>query len=210
MAALFISFEGTEGAGKSTQIQLFQQWLKIDFDIDAIVLREPGGVQISERIRELLLDLDSYNMSSRCETLLYMAARAQLVEEVLKPALKNGQAVICDRFLDSTIVYQGAGCGIDGADIESIGLFATQQIQPELTFWLDVPVELGMSRIQNRGQDRIELRGLDYHQRVWEGYHALWQRYPKRIKRIAAHSDPEGVATLIREEFKTYFDARLM
>src|SRR5262245_20762932 len=123
----FITFEGSEGSGKSTQIELIKTYLKKK-RVPVLFVREPGGVAISEKVRHILLDVANEGMGNECETLLYMAARAQLVEEVIKPALKKGKVVLCDRFLDSTVVYQGYGCGVDIGKIKEIGKFATQSI----------------------------------------------------------------------------------
>ncbi len=123
----FITFEGSEGSGKSTQMALLKKYLQ-KRKCKVIVLREPGGVKISETVRRILLDTKNKEMNKICETLLYMAARAQLVEEKLIPALKEGKVILCDRFLDSTVVYQGYGCGIDIKTVQSIGKFATQAL----------------------------------------------------------------------------------
>lgn len=189
MKGKFITFEGIEGSGKTTQIKRIYKYLK-NKKKDVLFLREPGGVKISEKIRNILLDVVHTEMSKECETLLYMAARAQLVEEVLKPALKEGKIVLCDRFLDSTIVYQGYGRRIDIHFIKKIGEFATQGIQPELTFIFDIEVKKGLSRI-TRPKDRIETRSLAYHNRVREGYLKLAKLEPRRIKLIKADDHRE-------------------
>ena len=189
MKGKFITFEGIEGSGKTTQIKRIYKYLK-NKKKDVLFLREPGGVKISEKIRNILLDVVHTEMSKECETLLYMAARAQLVEEVLKPALKEGKIVLCDRFLDSTIVYQGYGRRIDIHFIKKIGEFATQGIQPDLTFIFDIEVKKGLSRI-TRPKDRIETRSLAYHNRVREGYLKLAKLEPRRIKLIKADDHRE-------------------
>ena len=125
MKGKFITFEGSEGSGKSTQIELAQQYLESKGE-DVLILREPGGVEISERIRDILLDTNTTDMSDECETLLYMAARAQLVKEVIIPALSDGKVILCDRFLDSTVAYQGYGSSVDIEMINNIGKFVTQ------------------------------------------------------------------------------------
>ena len=189
MKGKFITFEGIEGSGKTTQIKRIYKYLK-NKKKDVLFLREPGGVKISEKIRNILLDVVHTEMSKECETLLYMAARAQLVEEVLKPALKEGKIVLCDRFLDSTIVYQGYGRRIDIHFIKKIGEFATQGIQPDLTFIFDIEVKKGLSRI-TRPKDRIETRSLAYHNRVREGYLKLAKLESQRIKLIKADDHRE-------------------
>src|SRR3989338_1399096 len=142
MTGVFITFEGSEGSGKSTQAKLLYRYLRAKGK-RVLFIREPGGVVISEKIRQILLDVKNTGMDDVCETLLYMAARAQLVKEVIAPALKKGKIVLCDRFLDSTIVYQGYGNGVDKNFIKTIGRFATQNISPDLTLIFDLPVKEG-------------------------------------------------------------------
>ena len=164
----FITFEGSEGCGKSTQSRMLLEYLSAR-GLPVKLIREPGGVVISEKIRTLLLDKANVAMNKECETLLYMAARAQLVEEVIIPELERGTILLCDRFLDSTVAYQGYGCGVSVDQITGIGLFAARGIQPCLTILLDLDVEEGLRR-RGTERDRIELRALDYHQRVRQGY----------------------------------------
>jgi len=193
----FITFEGSEGSGKSTQADLLHDYLKKK-KMPVVLLREPGGVRISETIRDLLLDVKNTDITKESETLLYMAARAQLVEEKLKPALKRGMIVICDRFLDSTIVYQGYGNGIDLKAIKKIGEFATQEIEPDLTLLFDIETEKGLSRTK-QVKDRIELRSLEYHRRVREGYLSLAKENPKRIKVIKVNQDKERIFEIVQK-----------
>ncbi|MFT5386897.1 MAG: dTMP kinase [Candidatus Omnitrophota bacterium] len=192
----FITVEGSEGSGKSTQLNLLRKYLE-KAGHDVLMLREPGGVKISEKIRRILLDAANEEMNKECETLLYMAARAQLVEEKLIPALKSGKIVLCDRFLDSTVVYQGYGCGVNIDAISSIGSFATQSIEPDLTLFFDIPVKKGMDRIQNRKLDRIEQRSMDYHNKVREGYQQLAQTYKERIKTIDVDQTIEEIHKIV-------------
>lgn len=183
MNGVFITFEGAEGSGKSTQIALCEKYLK-EQGKDVLLLREPGGVKISEAIRDMLLDVKNTEMSKECEVLLYMAARAQLVEEILIPALKQGKVVLCDRFLDSTFVYQGFGHDMDLDSIRSIGEFTTQGVTPALTLLFDIDTEEGLRRAGNN-KDRIEQRSVEYHSRVRYGYLELVKQDPKRIKVIS-------------------------
>ncbi len=196
----FITLEGSEGSGKSTQSALILDYLKSK-NLPVMLLREPGGVKISEKIREMLLDVHHKAMGDECETLLYMAARAQLVKEVLKPALDKGQIVLCDRFLDSTIAYQGWGNGVDVDAIESMGKFAVGKIKPDLTLLFDIDPQQGLSRT-NAKKDRIELRSLQYHARVRQGYLALAKKEPERIKVIRVDAPKEEIF----ERVKTYID----
>ena len=201
MKGKFITFEGSEGSGKSTQAGLVVEYLTAK-KLPVLLLREPGGVKISEAIRQLLLDVKNTGMGDECETLLYMAARAQLVKEVLVPAIKSGKIIICDRFLDSTIAYQGFGNGVDVSIIKQLGDFATSNIQPDLTLLFDIDVEKGLSRT-NAKKDRIELRSIDYHKRVREGYLTIARENPKRVKVIAVDGDKEQIFKRV----KTYIDA---
>ena len=186
MKSKFITFEGSEGCGKSTQSEMLYCYLKSK-SLDVVYLREPGGVKLSEKIREILLDPDS-KISPEAETLLYMAARAQVVRDIINPSLKAGKIVICDRFLDSTIAYQGFGLGVDIGMIKTIGRFATLGINPDLTLFLDLPVRKGLKHRDNC-KDRIEQRSFKYHQMVRKGYLELAKLEPKRIKIVKVQVD---------------------
>ncbi|MFC1704392.1 dTMP kinase [Candidatus Omnitrophota bacterium] len=178
----FITFEGSEGSGKSTHARLLCDYLKKK-KRSVLNLREPGSTFISEKVRRILLNPEHKTISNICEAMLYMAARAQLVSEVIKPALKKGTIVICDRFLDATIVYQGYGHGIDLKTLRYIGNFVTQDITPEITFLLDIETKEGLRRA-GKVKDRIEQRSLRYHRRVRRGYLALARKEPRRVKII--------------------------
>jgi dTMP kinase len=193
----FITFEGSEGSGKSTQSQMVHDYLKAK-KLPVMLLREPGGVKISEAIRNLLLDVKNTGMGDEAETLLYMAARAQLVKEVLKPALAEGKIVICDRFLDSTIAYQGYGNGVDVKMIKTLGEFATTGIKPDLTLLFDIETEKGLSRT-NATKDRIELRSLEYHRKVRQGYLAVAKAEPKRVKVISVDAGKEEIFERVKK-----------
>lgn len=186
MKGKFITFEGSEGCGKSTQSKMLFDYLKSGGS-KIIYLREPGGVKVSEAIREILLNPKN-RISPEAETLLYMAARAQVVEEVIKPALIAGKIVVCDRFMDSTIAYQGYGLGIDIKQIKSFGDFATQGIFPDLTIFLDLPVKSGL-KYRCNCKDRIERRSIAYHEKVRKGYLALAKEQPERIKVVKVQED---------------------
>ena len=196
MRGKLITFEGAEGSGKSTQIQLALDYLK-EHHFSVVFVREPGGVKISEDIRRILLDVDNKDMNDQCETLLYMASRAQLVGEVIKPALAKGKIVLCDRYLDSTIAYQGYGRGVDVKWIKLLGSFATHKINPDLTILFDIDAKLGLSRI-NREKDRIEKRDLNYHNRVRRGYLKIAQAEKKRIKVIKVDRSREEIHQAVR------------
>ena len=196
MKGKFITFEGSEGSGKSTQSGLLFRYLKSKRK-KVLHIREPGGVKISEKIRGILLDAKNIGMDDICETLLYMAARAQLVKEVIAPALKKGMIVICDRFLDSTVAYQGYGNGVDVGFIKYLGKFATRGIAPDLTFVFDLGVKKGLSRT-GKVKDRIEQRSLEYHNRVRSGYLTLARRESKRVKIISADGSKTEIQNIIR------------
>ena len=193
----FITFEGSEGCGKSTQSGLLYQYLK-KRGLKVVSLREPGATKISEKIRKILLDCKNDAMSKECEMLLYMAARAQIVEEIIKPALARGEIVICDRFLDSTLAYQGYGLGIDTGLIKNIGTFVTQGIKPDLTFFLDLPIKKGL-KYRECIEDRIEMRALSYHARVRRGYLTLAKLEPSRIKVVKVEKDKNMTQESIRK-----------
>lgn len=196
MRGKFITFEGSEGSGKSTQAKLIAQYLKKKKK-PVLHIREPGGVKVSEAIRRILLDVRNTGMTDECEVLLYMAARSQLVEEVIVPALRKGKIVLCDRFLDSTLVYQGYGNGVDMGLIKKIGKFATQGILPDLTLLFDIETKKGLART-GRAKDRIELRSLAYHNRVRKGYLDLAKKESKRIKVIKVNKEKEKIYKMVR------------
>ncbi len=194
---LFITFEGPEKSGKSTQAALLSRHLKKNGH-KTIFVREPGSTKIGEKIRSVLLDRRHLEMSEMAEMLLYMAARSQLVEEVIKPALKRGQIVLCDRFLDSTIAYQGYGCGLDKAAIIKVGKLATSGLKPDLTLLLDFWAS-AQSLKDQKSPDRIEMRPDAFHQRVRDGYFQLAKKEPRRIKIVYVQDSKEATQEKIRE-----------
>ena len=193
----FITFEGSEGSGKSTQIERVCRYLKRKRR-KVLFLREPGATRISEQIRRILLDVGSAGMGDECETFLYMAARAQLVREKIVPALSEGKIVLCDRFLDSTIAYQGYGNGVDIGWIKQLGRFATGGVTPDLTLFFDIDAKKGLGRIR-RPKDRIERRSVLYHRRVRRGYLALARREPGRIKLVKVNGGKEEIHRIVRK-----------
>ncbi len=195
MKGKFITFEGSEGCGKSTQSYLLYKYLKAK-GYPVVYLREPGGTKISEKIRKILLDPDNH-IAPLCETLLYMAARAQVVNDIIKPALLKGKIVICDRFLDSTLAYQGFGLGVDINFIRHLGNFATEGIKPDLTIFLDLPIKKGLLH-RALSKDRIEKRSYLYHLRVRKGYLKLAGFEPKRIKIARVDEDKRQTQAKIR------------
>lgn len=198
----FITFEGSEGCGKSTQSRMLFDYLKSKSK-RVVYLREPGATKVSEKIRDILLDAKNDAMLPECEMLLYMAARSQIVGEIIKPQLNKGAIVICDRFLDSTLAYQGYGLGMDINFIKQVGKFATLDIKPDLTIFLDLPVSSGLVH-RDGNKDRIEKRSLAYHLRVRRGYLTLAREEPKRIKIVKVEKNKDLTQTKIREIVNKY------
>lgn len=197
MKAKFITFEGSEGCGKSTQSRLLAQYLKKS-GYDVVYLREPGGTKVSEKIRKLLLDVKNGVISPIGEMLLYMAARAQVVEEIIQPTLLNGKIVICDRFLDSTLAYQGYGLGLNIKSIQEVGNMVTKGIKPDLTIVLDLPIKKGLKH-RELVKDRIESRPYQYHLRVRKGYLAISRKEPQRVKIVRVAEDKFVTQSRIRK-----------
>jgi len=179
----FITFEGIEGCGKSTQAMLLAGVLR-EKGYEVLLTREPGGPAISEAIRKILLDPENFEMLPETEMLLYMASRSQHTGQWILPALKEGKIVISDRYFDSTIAYQGAARDIDLDMIETITRFATFGTDPDLTFLIDVPVETGLKRIQSRKLDRLEMEAVDFHQKVRQQYLFIASKYTSRYNVI--------------------------
>lgn len=181
---LFITFEGPDGSGKTTQIERLKTFIQSK-GYDAILTREPGGTPISEKLREIVLDKNNMEMDYMTEALIYAAARAQHVAQVIKPALEEGRTVICDRFMDSSLVYQGYGRKL-GDSVRIINEFAVRGCFPDITFLLKLDPEIGKGRIKADDQDRLELEKLDYHKAVFQAYEDLERKYPERIIGIDA------------------------
>lgn len=198
MKGILISVEGPDGAGKTTQIQLLKEYLK-EKGYESIVTREPGGTVISEQIRALILDKENAEMGYETEMLLYAAARAQLVKEVIKPALEKGHAVICDRYIDSSVVYQGIARGLGIEKVYEVNSHAIQKIWPHITIHLDIDATEGIRRKKNQTKlDRMELEAIEFHQKVVDGYRTLAKRAPERIRTIDGTKEIEEVQTEIR------------
>ncbi|KYZ76285.1 thymidylate kinase [Anaerosporomusa subterranea] len=205
MQGLFISFEGLDGAGKTTQVQLLTDLL-ISSGHKVTVTREPGGTPLGDKIRTLLLDLANSEMCAETEALLYAAARAQHVAQVIAPALARGEIVITDRYTDSTVVYQGAARTLNKNQLEALNEFAVKGVMPDLTILLDAEVALLQSRLAGRGEcDRIEQEDVKFHEAVRQGFLALAARH-SRIKVVPAlgeQSDVQAaIATVVRQFLK--------
>jgi len=193
---LFITFEGIEGCGKSTQARFLTESLRT-LGYEVLLTREPGGPRISEKIRELLLNKEYTEMHRLTEVFLYMASRAQHTVEWIKPALEIGQIVICDRYYDSTYAYQGAAREIPEKEIEKINNIATTGLKPDVTYIIDVPVEIGLERLHNGTKaeeiDRLESEDVAFHRRVREGYLKLAEKEPKRVVIIDGTKNAEDI-----------------
>ena len=197
---MFLTFEGIEGCGKSTQIRLLAQTL-VAADHQVMLTREPGGCPIADQVRSVLLDAANQAMVPMTELLLYGAARAQHLAEVIRPALNQGQIVLCDRFSDATRAYQAFGRGLDRQQIEQVNQLACQGLAPDLTLLLDCPVEVGLARARQRidaadgpREERFELEALTFHQRVRNGYLTLAGEEPQRFVLVNANQPPALVA----------------
>lgn len=194
---MFITFEGIEGCGKSTQVALLKARLE-SLGRRVVVTREPGGTRVSEAIRRILLDRSNAVLTPVTELLLYAAARAQHVDELIRPALASGAVVLSDRFADSTTAYQGAGRNLDRSVIEQLHRTATREVWPDLTLLLDLPVDLGLRRARQLGElDRIEAEPLSFHEAVREEFLRIAEQDPGRVKRIDATQNPEAVAEAV-------------
>jgi dTMP kinase len=212
MQGRLIVFEGVEGSGKTTQIARSQSWLEQSelgqalrakgLISHTLVTREPGGTEIGQEIRQLLLNPASRSpVSSQTELLLYAADRAQHVEQVLRPQLAAGALILCDRYTDSTLAYQGYGRGLSRSLIHQLNQIATQGLESDLTLWFDLEVEQGLARTHRRGSaDRIEQSGIEFHQRVRQGFQDLAATYPQRIVRIDAAADLEDVTRQVQTQ----------
>ena len=187
----FIAFDGGEGCGKSTQTQLLKARLEAA-GASVIVVRDPGTTRIGELIRNILLNPDHDEMAMRCEMLLYMSARAQMMSETILPALAEGKVVICDRFVSSTLAYQLGGDGLTADDIRKVAEIAIKGRWPDLTVILDMPAERSIARV-TRAKDRIEQRPIEYHRQVRENYLSQAKADPVRVKVVAADREKDFV-----------------
>ncbi|WP_124726293.1 dTMP kinase [Staphylospora marina] len=203
MRGRFITLEGPEGAGKTTQIQKIREKLR-ERGVSCTVVREPGGTRIGDRVREILLSPEFSNMCQRTEILLYASSRAQLVEEVIRPALERGEWVLCDRYVDSSLAYQGYGAMWDLEEVKIVNRIATGGLVPDRTYLLDIPVETGRERLRLRGKkkDRMEMKEKLFHERVRQGYLTLAEREPHRFRVVDGTKTPDEVhGAIMRDLF---------
>lgn len=198
---IFITLEGPDGAGKTTQMENLRRYF-IDRNKQVVLTREPGGTPISEKLREILLDKANSEMADTTEMMIYAAARAQHVAEKIAPALERGEMVICDRFMDSSVAYQGYGRNLGDA-VRVVNSYAVSGIEPDVTFFLDLDPAVGRARIGKDVQDRLEQEKMEFHYRVYEGYRAIWKANPERVIRIdAAREEAE-----VRADIFAHMDA---
>ncbi len=192
---LFITFEGTDGTGKSTQIEFAREYFE-SRGFNVLMSREPGGTSISEKLRDILLDKANGEMSPVTEMMIYAASRAQLVSEVIIPAVNDGTVVICDRFVDSSVAYQAFGRGL-GDMVAEVNSYATTGLAPDITFFMDIDPEVGRSRIAGGELDRLEQEKSDFFRRVYDGYKRIAASDPGRVKTIDASGTIEEVRAAI-------------
>lgn len=199
---VFLSFEGGEGSGKSTQISILTKTLELA-GLQVVLAREPGGTRLGEAVRALLLDPATGDVDSRAELLLYEASRAQLTRELIQPALATGAVVLCDRYYDSSTAYQGYGRGLPISEIEALNSSATGGLVPDMTLLLDGDHQRGMDRATTEGTDRLEAAGDEFHSRVRHGFLRIAEAEPLRVKVIDAEGTPEQVAERVLASVRT-------
>lgn len=205
MEGIFITMEGPDGSGKTTQIDLLKKYLE-SRGYDIVIAREPGGTVIGEAIRKIILNKEYQEMSHMTELLLYASTRAQLVNQVIKPALTDGKAVICDRFVESSAVYQGIGRGLGVDTVYEVNNYALGDVKPKLTIFMNLDAEDGIKRKENQAElDRMELEDLSFHKRVVEGYRQLAEIYPERIFTMDATLPIETIHSMIVGEVEKRF-----
>ncbi|MBN1623711.1 MAG: dTMP kinase [Clostridia bacterium] len=203
---LFISIEGLDGSGKTTQVRYIQEYLQRK-GIETLLLREPGGTKIGEKVRDILLDARNTEMDSVAEMLLYASSRAQIMAEKVIPALEEGTAVICDRFIDSSIAYQGYGRQLDINEVYNVNFTAVRHILPDITFFLDQHPDTSLRRRKEASTaDRLENEEMEFHNRVYIGYKELCSRYPERIKVLDAGKSIEEIGKEITEQLESFFE----
>jgi len=197
MKGLFITIEGGDGSGKTTQIDLLMKYFD-QHGFDVLLTREPGGTVISEKLRDIILDKEHMEMADMTEALLYAAARAQHVHEFIIPNINKGKVVICDRFVDSSVVYQGHARELGIDNVETINDYATLGLKPDLTILLDLPADIGLARKKSqKALDRLELAADSFHVKVNEGYKLLAKKHPERILAVDATKSIEDIHGII-------------
>ncbi|CAO1610174.1 dTMP kinase [Brochothrix thermosphacta] len=204
----FMTLEGPEGSGKTTVAKLLVERLEKEVEKSIVLTREPGGIAIAEKIRDVILDVSHTMMDARTEALLYAASRRQHLVEKVMPALTDGKVVVCDRFVDSSLAYQGYGRNIGVDNVWEMNQFAIADLMPQVTFYLDVPIEVGFERIyanKDREINRLDLEKKEFHETVVEGYRQVIERFPERIVVINANQAVEEVTEAIIQTLKQRF-----
>lgn len=204
MSGVFITFEGGEGSGKTTIAAMVKEILDQE-GYHVVLTREPGGVEIAEKIRDIIHNVDYTNMDAKTEALLYAASRRQHLVEKVIPSLNRGDIIICDRFVDSSMVYQGIARGIGIDEVYNMNLFATENILPTRTIFFDILPEDGLKRVyanKDREVNRLDLETIDFHQKVYEGYLSICQKFPERIVKIDANQDIDHVLSQVLEKIR--------
>jgi len=202
LRGVFVTFEGIDGSGKTTQAKLLYRSFKKE-GWPVVLLREPGGTRVAEKLRRILLLEKSEPIAPRAEILLYVASRAQLVEEKIKPALKARKLVICDRYIDSTTAYQAYGRGFDPGWVEKLNRWGSSNILPEWTFLIDVPVKIGWARKKGKWLDRLEKEGKAFETKVYSGYHLLAKKH-RRIRIMDGTPPASEVAKVVKKLMNAY------
>lgn len=197
---MFITFEGGEGAGKTTLIAALKKYLE-ELHLEVVLTREPGGSNIAEKIRQVILDVNNTDMTARTEALLYAASRVQHLDEVIIPALKENKVVVCDRYLDSSLAYQGYARGLGFESVLKINTYALDYL-PNLTFYIDLDPQIGLDRIKNRSQNRLDKEQLDFHLKVREGYLKIAELYKNRVVVINGNQSIEQVIEEVMTKIK--------
>lgn len=199
---LFITFEGTDGCGKTTQIELLKRYLEKK-GYKVVLTREPGAKGLGEKLREILLNYDG-DVSSNCESFLFLADRAQHIDMLIKPSIERGEVVLCDRHTDSTVAYQGYGRGLDLNQIKMLNDIATNGVKPDMTFVFDIDIETAQERV-GKTKDRMESAGIEFFKRVRQGYLEIAKSEPERVKVLDATQTIETIANQV----KGYIDTKL-
>ncbi|MBS5644556.1 MAG: dTMP kinase [Clostridiales bacterium] len=198
----FLTFEGVDGCGKSTQMRFLSEYLQ-EKGLECVVTREPGGCRISEQVREILLDVENKGMEDMTEALLYAAARVQHIEEVILPAIRAGKLVLCDRYIDSSVAYQGYGRQLGAEAILRINQYAADHCMPDLTFFFDYKPAKAFQRMNpHKEMDRLEQEGEDFYDRVYKGFREIWKANPARVRRI----DVSGTKFETRDRMRALID----
>ncbi len=214
MKGLFITFEGPDGSGKTTQLHLLGKYL-MEKGYDIVTTRDPGGTIISNQIREILLKPDNKDLKNQTEILLYAASRAQLVHEVIIPAISEGKIVLCDRYIDASIAYQAYGLCIEKEIVEVINNFASSDLKPIRTYLLNINPEIGRKRVLTRNKsefnntlDRIEQKNIEYHQRVLDGFNKLAEDNSDRIIKVDGEQSIDSIFNKIKNDFEVFIQLK--